>query len=512
MRFFAMLLTIVCISSLLDGRDYLFEAKIRELGNNAKVSDDSLYVLLKKWDDFPEPEAINQPFIRYNTVDDSLQAPFVYVIPESYDPRQKSSVLIYLHGGVSRPEYVDVQGYAESLLEGNPFAISANKTDRIFLTPLGNIDTAWWNPSGIANILQQVRYLKKRYNINDDRIYLTGFSDGGSASYHFSMLEPNLFASFYPLSGNMLVGYAVTATPAFTANMRNRFVRAVNTDKDGLYPAARMRLMIETAQLSGANLSYSEYWDIGHEYSYGDADLPLMLTDMEKRIRDPFQPYLYWETSDVRWGRCDWIEITELDTMRVLQNWQHQPTTELADDRVFFGFRDNTQYEGRGVEIESITPGSVSEEMGLENGDVIIAMDNQETDTIDSLLSIRNTKERGDSFSLIVIRDGEQKSLPGQFPPVTYTKVFDYDQFSGAIKAYYRANHFDLKTSGVSELALYISPEMINPRIPVKVTIDNIEVFYDTIFIDREFMINGFVREFDRSAIWTNRLTFSVPE
>ena len=38
----------------------------------------------------------------------------------------------------------------------------------------------------------------------------------------------------------MLVGGAVTQTSNYIANFRNRFVKSINTDQDGLYSAKSM--------------------------------------------------------------------------------------------------------------------------------------------------------------------------------------------------------------------------------------------------------------------------------
>lgn len=417
--------------------------------------------------------------------------------------------MIYLHGGVSREHFIE--DYKEMMRE-SPFLEYAEKYNWIALLPMGNIETAWWSETGLNNISYQIRYLKERYNIDDDRVYLTGFSDGGSAAYHFSMLKPDDFAAFYPLSGNMLVGSAVTGVPVYTGNMSNRYVRAVNTDLDGLYPATRMRLMVELAQKMGADIFYREYWGIGHNYEYGREDLPLMFEDMKRQARNMFQPSIYCETADERWGRCDWLEILKIDTLRVAEDWHNHLTLSLPDDRVLFGFIDEREYEGYGIKIARVNEGSVSAEIGLQQGDIIVAMDGTKTEEISELLGIRDTKKRGDAFTLTVLREEQELVLSGSFPPVQYVEVFDNSTQSGGVRGFYRANTFHIESSRVSRIAVYLHPEMINYHIPVIIIVNENELFNKTMEIDRDFMTGNYKRNRDRSALWTNRIVIDIPQ
>ena len=43
--------------------------------------------------------------------------------------------------------------------------------------------------------------LRHTYNIDDDRIYATGFSNGGMFTYLLWAKRPNVFAAFAPVAG-----------------------------------------------------------------------------------------------------------------------------------------------------------------------------------------------------------------------------------------------------------------------------------------------------------------------
>ena len=47
--------------------------------------------------------------------------------------------------------------------------------------------------------------LKRKYNIDETKIYLTGISDGGTGVYYLALKEPNLLSAFLPLNGSLAV-------------------------------------------------------------------------------------------------------------------------------------------------------------------------------------------------------------------------------------------------------------------------------------------------------------------
>ncbi len=65
---------------------------------------------------------------------------------------------------------------------GVRIASPANRRFTCF--PSGSADAAWWHGHQVDNILRLVDRLKRRYNVDESRIYLTGISDGGTGVYY----------------------------------------------------------------------------------------------------------------------------------------------------------------------------------------------------------------------------------------------------------------------------------------------------------------------------------------
>ena len=375
---------------------------------------------------------------------------------------------------------------------------------------MGNNDTAWWNLAGINNLKAQIRKLKSQYNIDDNKIYISGFSDGGSGAYHLALNAPDDFAAFYPLNGMISVGSAVTQIPVYLPNFKNRFVYAINTDEDGLYPAKNMRKFIELSLEANANMFYKEYWGFGHTFEYANKELPVIIENMKTKVRDIFPSDIYWETSMLKYGKCDWIQITSIDTTLSSKEWHKEYNVKIADERISFGFYNDREYEDYGTRISKIVPKSTSETMGLLENDIIIKMDGVEAENIGNLIELRSKKKRGDKFALTVLRTDKEIHLAGQFPEIAYYDAFNYTKPSGSVNAIYYGNHFNIKTSRVSQIILYIHPQMLNLDIPVVVTINGKEEFNKIIEIDRRFMVENFKENYDRQALWVNMIILNV--
>ena len=476
--------------------------------NDSSISNDSLFILLSHWNNYLPADSTGVFLQKENVINDTLIAPYFIHIPQNYDHTKPTRLLVYLHGGVGRKDFIeDFPEYAHELHSLFPDEVTDNW---FILFPQGNQYTMWWDLVGMDNIKTQIRNMKENYSIDDDKIYITGFSDGGSASFHFALTDPNLFAAFYPLNGFIAVGSRVTQNPAYLPNLKNRHSRAINTDEDGLYPSADMRLLMELSLQAGADLLYKEYWGIGHTFDYADEDVPIMVEDMKNQARDIFRSEIYWESSIPEFNRCDWLEITKLDTLESPAEWQKEYNIKMENRRIQFGFYHDDTFEGKGVKVGNIIEGSTADSMNLKEDDIVIKMDGKDVENIEKLTELKTFKERGDEVSLTVLREDKEVKLFGQFPEVEFYDAFILNKPSGAVKAKYWGNHFEIETSRIDELAIYIHPDMVNLEIPVTVTVNGNEVFNEHIEISREFMVENFLKNFDRKALWVNRIILKL--
>ena len=102
--------------------------------------------------------------------------PYFFVVPEKYDPARKYPVRFYLHGGIARPAWT-----------ANDQAWFRNYTplvrdDSIVVFPASWDESRWWEPRQIENLGAILDTLKHSYNIDENRAYLLGISDGATGT------------------------------------------------------------------------------------------------------------------------------------------------------------------------------------------------------------------------------------------------------------------------------------------------------------------------------------------
>ena len=456
---------------------------------------------------FESPESTDM-FLEFEYMcSDGVKRPYILYVPPDYDALEPVPLLVYLHGGVSRKDILEERlEYAQE----NPFIAQARLQNWLVFFPFGQLEATWWDDVGMDNVLGTIRHIKQQYNIDDDRVWMTGFSDGGSASFLFSMVHPTDFAAFAPLNGHMGVGALDGELPTYVTNMTNTPLYVINTDVDALYPAAKMRQMIDMATNAGADILYREYNGIGHDFAYADVEMPLISRFFERHPRDPFPGKIIWKSAFSDFGRCRWIEI-EAVSPEPPASWHEDANLVLTDTRITFGFFMDDKFEGKGIRVNSLVEGDTpARAMDLRVGDIIVKCNDTPIRKNDDLDAFKSTICRGDSIKITVSRDGEKVKLSGTLPEPVHYYLFPRSVPSAAVKAEYSANRIDIKSSRVERLTVYIHPDMIQLDQPLSITVDGVEVFNGIVTPDIEFMLRNYLENRDRRQLFINKLTIEM--
>ncbi len=436
---------------------------------------------------------------------DGIKRPFYWYIPKNYTPLEKTPLLVYLHGGVSRPEIIEDP---ETYIKESPFLYLAENKGYIILFPLGQGSATWWNSVGAANVLSQIRISKRTYNIDDDRIYMTGFSDGGSGSFFFSMCHPTDFAAFLPLNGHPGVASIDGGIQTYFANLFNRPVSVINTDKDALYPDRKIRPMIKLAIEAGANLIYRIYTDIGHEFKYATKEIPIMLKFMETHPRIANPPTIKWETVDRSIGRCMWLSIDKVEPGEQA-DWHSDHNIELVDDRLIFGFVPDDKYEGEGIKMAKVVDSTFCGLAGAKQGNVVIKVGNNNVDKINVLNDYKSKKKRGDPAEITILRDGKKIELKGYFPPPKKYMLFRREKPSARAEATFYGNSFHIRVSRLATFTIFIHPDMVQLKQNVVIYVNGEKIFDEKVEPDIEFMLRNFLENRDRELLYINKISIT---
>jgi hypothetical protein len=438
---------------------------------------------------------------------DGVMRPWVVVVPAGYDPAIPAPLLMYLHGGVGAMQITsEPVRYAEE----NPFTPGAEERGWIMLFPFGQAGATWWDDVGMANIRNLVREVKRRYNIDDDRVYMAGFSDGGSASFAHAMVDPTDYAAFLALNGHMGVASLDNDVPLYAPNMRNRPIYATTTESDGLYPTRKMAPTIDMALRAGADILYKSF-EGTHDFDDISSDLPFMFDFLERHPREPSSPEIVWEASGRKFGRCSWFAIDQVGT-GMPARWYRDYNAALTDDRITFGFIPDYEYEGEGIAVGRVIEKSAAEKMGLLAGDIIERGGNMRISTMDDLDDYKSTLRRGGPFGLTVKRGEEYVVLKGQLPEPENYLAFKRDKPSARADVSFAANRINIRASRLRAFRVLVHPDMVNLNESLTIRLNGKIVHEGRMEPDLRFMLDNFLENRDRSLLYIGEIAVSAPE
>ncbi len=248
-------------------------------------------------------------------------------IPEDYVPGKPWQLRVQLHGGVSRPPSATVSGAALEEDEASPGGRAPNLArtrrenrirgeNQIYIHPNGFAGAEWWHAIQVENILKLVDRVKRKYNVDESRIYLTGVSDGGTGAYYMAMKDPTLWSAFLPLNGSI----KVLGNPdirvdgeLFTGNLVNRPLYIVNGGRDHLYPVSHVATHVEAFNRLGVSLVFRPQPEAGHDTSWWPYERSLFEQFVKQKPRAVHPTRVSWQTERVdRFNRADWLIIEKL--------------------------------------------------------------------------------------------------------------------------------------------------------------------------------------------------------
>ena len=398
----------------------LNQTQFEKWKNDDKINGDSLFQLLADWNAYAKPKQTGIICKFYTQLDTNKTIPYFVYVPKNYNPKQKTVLLVYYKGGwLSRQKFP--RDYAIEIITDNPTFSYLDKYNVIEIFPALKNDVAIFGKYGYFHLANMVTETKKRFNIDDNKVFLSGFSDGGKTVYNVSSLAQTPFACFYPINGSF-------PSPPYFTNFLNRPVFSFVATKDEVTDYKSIKTKAEYANKLGAAWTYWELPNKPHFYiPYANAVLPILFMHMALTSRHPLLTKLSYDR-----GFNDDKNFTGVDWLQIKANINITPSA--------FHFTDSIQ-----------------------------------------------------TFSI----SGEERN-------------YRYGEATGQVKAVCFNNTYNIKTSQIDKVTIYISPLMVDLNLPVKVVINGKELFNKKVEYSKEFMTNKFLSDFDRTQIFVNKIEIDV--
>lgn len=129
----------------------------------------------------------------YTSAIDGAILPYGVTLPDHYDDTQPTRLYVWLHGrSNTMVETEFIYGHLNRKNSGNP---PVAEQGQIQLDCFGRINGAGWHWAGEQDVFEAIAAIKQRYKIDEQRIILRGFSQGGEGAWHISLHHPDRFAA-----------------------------------------------------------------------------------------------------------------------------------------------------------------------------------------------------------------------------------------------------------------------------------------------------------------------------
>lgn len=177
-------------------------------------------------------------------------------VPECYQHQQSWPLIVALHGG-----YGSGEDYLWAWLR------PARSSGYMVLAPK-SLDVTWSvlnPPLDSASIKACIEEVSAQYNIDQERIYLTGLSDGGTFSYLAAFTMPDLFAAVAPIAGEL----SQVADPMLRKKAAHEVpFYVIHGSHDHIFNIVSTRSTCGLLEHLNYDLKFDELEEWGHAYPY----------------------------------------------------------------------------------------------------------------------------------------------------------------------------------------------------------------------------------------------------
>lgn len=227
------------------------------------------------------------------------------IVPSNYNSGKQYALIIHLHGmGRTGDSYIDKWEKV----------FGEMKTDNYILVCPTFPASNWSSKTGERIVMALMKKIKMLYNIDDNRIFLTGMSRGGGGTYNISKFHTDLFAGIAPIAG----ATDIENKALLLENFLNLPVYIIHGSKDDMVPVEYARTAYQKLKDLKCDVTYIEHDKVyekmpsigGHFYPAELLPDLVKWFDTKKRNTLPAKLFIY--QTKYSHDRLHWLSAEEL--------------------------------------------------------------------------------------------------------------------------------------------------------------------------------------------------------
>lgn len=244
----------------------------------------------------------------FSRVDDTDQ-PYALYVPPAYDPQTAYPLVISLHGRGSDHRHNLRQVLGKASLSGETEVAASRyfpafpEVNFLVAAPLAR-GAVGYEGIGERDVYDVLDDVKRRFRVDEERIYLTGVGSGGGGALRLAVTRPDLWAAVAVVSPDVpeevgeLAGNALHIPVKFFQGRLDPLVRPAQT-----------KFWVELLQSSGAQAEYVEFPGVRHnawERAYRDAAIFEWFSRF-RRERHPDR--VVYRTRRYKYSSAYWVRL-----------------------------------------------------------------------------------------------------------------------------------------------------------------------------------------------------------
>lgn len=215
--------------------------------------------------DFVSRQEIAANFLSFTYKD----MPYRLYVPENYNPKKAYPLVLFLHGGGERgtDNVKQIMANDGAVIWASPE--NQAKHEAFVLAPqarnvpdggfgitrdsnnLINLSRVFEFSQDLNSAYEILQLVRSQYNIDSNRLYSTGLSQGGFGTYNLNMRYPDLFAAMVPIASG--------GEPSQASKLVTKPIWAFHAVDDVIIPVSYSRNIIAAIREAGGQPIYTEY-------------------------------------------------------------------------------------------------------------------------------------------------------------------------------------------------------------------------------------------------------------
>ena len=193
---------------------------------------------------------VQQPHTFRQSRPHSRELHYLLFLPSTYAVHpQRWPLMLFLHGAGERGDDLQLvkrHGVAKIVEEQPAFPL-------LVVSPQCP-PTEAWAPEPLLALLDDI---EQHYDMDPERLYVTGLSMGGFGTWAVAIAAPDRFAAIAPICGG--------GDPSRVGVLRHLPVWAFHGARDPIVPLQRTVEMVEALRQCGGNVRFTVYPEAGHD-------------------------------------------------------------------------------------------------------------------------------------------------------------------------------------------------------------------------------------------------------